>query len=131
VTLTLPSDAEVFIPEGEDFDWLHNAGVYALTLSRADDLAAAWDRHFEHRPDYFADLRDAEQVVYVGAAKDLLARLTDHKDGEKRVTVLTEVCEIDGLRNVWFCEETRRFVVESQTATMMQNEHPAMYVHSR
>lgn len=131
MTLELPADAEVFIPEGKSFDALHESGVYCLTLSRPDDLAAAWDRHFEHRPDYWADLVDAERVVYVGSAKDVLARLTDHKDGDVRVTVLTEVCDIDGLRNVWWCDTDRRRIVESQVATMLQNEYESYYIHQR
>ena len=131
MSLELPADAEKFIPDGEGFDHLHTSAVYVLRLSRPDDLAAAWDHHFEHRPDYWESLEAADRVLYVGSAKDLLARLTDHKDGEKRLTVLTEVCSIDGLRNVHWCETERRFLEESKIATLMNNELGDTYVHSR
>jgi len=130
MTLKLPADIEPFLTEG--FGQMRTAGVYALTLSRPDNLAEAWDSAFDHRPPYFEELRDADSVVYVGAAKDLLARLSDHKDGDVRLTVLTEVCEIDGLRNVWWVDDpSRRFIEESKLATMLQNERPDLYIHSR
>jgi hypothetical protein len=131
MTLSLPADAEPFLPTDADLSHLSTAGVYALRLSRPADLAAAWDRTFEHRPEYFAPLRDAAAVVYVGAAQNVLGRLTDHADGDVRQAALLEVCTIDELRNIWWCEAERRFIVESQTATMLQHERPGWYIHQR
>jgi len=105
MTLSLPEDAERFLLDGHDFDRLYGAAVYCLRLSRPDNLPEVWDQHFDTRPDeYWEDLTDADGVLYVGCAKDVLSRLTDHKDGDKRVTVLTEICSIDGLRNIWWVE---------------------------
>lgn len=130
--LSLPADAEVFIPEGKDVSHLSTAGVYALTLSKPPDLAAAWDRTFEHRPDYWADLVDCETCVYVGAAKNVLKRLTQHKQGKIKRANLVRVCNIESLRNIWWVDDPeRRFIVESQTALSMQAQYPAYYVHSR
>lgn len=131
MTLSLPEDAEPFLTDGMNFSRLRGAGVYCLVLDRPDDLEAAWDQAFDHRPPYFEELRNARQAVYIGAAKDVLARLTDHKDGEKRLTVLTEICDITELRNIWWTDPNRRFVVESQMQTMLQNEKPEWFVHSR
>ena len=130
--LSLPADAEVFIPEGEDLSHLSTPGVYALTLSRPADLAAAWDQRFDHRPDYWTDLADAERVVYVGAAKNVLARLTEHKDGEIKKARVVQVCSIESIRNIWWFDDVQRaFERESGLAVAMQNHYPSMYVHSR
>jgi len=132
VALELPADIEPFLQDDHQHERIRSAAVYCLRLTRPDDLAAAWDRHFENRPEYWADLTDAEGVVYVGSAKDLLARLNDHANGEVRLTVLTEICEIDDLRNVWWVDDPdRRFIEESRIATMLQNQRPDLYTHSR
>jgi predicted GIY-YIG superfamily endonuclease len=130
--LELPSDAEPFIPEDGDFSHLHGAGVYALRLSRPDDLAAAWDQRFETRPDYWETLNDADGVVYVGAASDVLRRLEEHRDGEVRKARLVEVCTIDSLRNIWWFDAVHEaFERENGLALMMKNQYPSLYVHSR
>jgi predicted GIY-YIG superfamily endonuclease len=128
----LPEDAEPFLTDAMNFSRLRGPGCYALTLTRPDNLPEAWDAAFDHRPPYFEELQDADSVVYVGAASDVLGRLTDHKDGDKRLTVLTEVCEIDALRNIWWADTAEEaFQEESKTALMLQNERPEMYVHQR
>jgi len=96
--MNLPEDLEPFV---DDYDEMHEPGVYCLKLTRPHNVATAWDRHFDHRPEWFEEFQDATECVYVGASMNLLERLTDHKDGEKRLTVLTEICEIDGLHTVW------------------------------
>lgn len=132
MTLSLPADAEPFIPAGGDLSDLRGPGVYALRLSRPDDLAAAWDATFDTRPDYWESLTSAERVVYVGAAKDVLGRLEDHRDGEVRKAALLRVCEIDALRNVWWFDSAdAAFERESKLAIMLQNDRPAWYVHQR
>lgn len=130
MTLELPADAEPFIPADAEWDHLHSAGVYCLELLRPDDPTAAWDEQHGTRPDYWADFLDAYVVWYVGSAKDVLARLEDHRDGE-RTPALLEICEVSQLRNVWWCEEDRRKHVERQTADMLAQHHPAVYVHQR
>jgi len=91
-----------------------------------------WDRQFDHRPPWFEEFRDARAVWYVGATPDCLSRLEDHRNGEVRTTVLTEVCEIDSLRNVyWMDSADDAFTRESGIAIELQNHHPSVYVHSR
>ena len=132
MSLTLPADAEPFIPEGGDLSDLSSAGVYCLTLERPDDLAAAWDREFDHRPGYWDELVHATTVAYVGAAKDVLGRLEDHRDGEVRQTALTKVCAIEGLRNIWWFDSAEvAFERESKLAMWLQNSRPSWYVHQR
>lgn len=132
MTLELPQDAECFIPNSESFEYLHNAGVYCLRLSRPDDLAEVWDREFDARPDYFEELQSAERVLYVGEAGDVLRRLEEHRDGDTRVGVLQRVCSIKSLRNIWFCESKEKAErEESRLAIMLQNEKPDWYIHSR
>lgn len=130
--MMLPEAAEPFIPEGKDLSALHHPGVYALRLDRPEDMASAWDDVFDVRPDYWDDLNDRDGVVYVGAAEDILYRLEEHVRGHKRRAALLRVCGIDGLRNIWWCDSPSiAFTRESQLATMLQNEYPDLYVHSR
>lgn len=131
MTLMLPADAERFLQDAHDYDRLRGPAVYCLVLERPEDLAAVWDDHFETRPDYFPRLEAAGSVLYVGSATDALGRLTEHKDGETRLTVLTEICTIDRLRNLWWCERDRRRVVESQMASLLEQELGDVYVHQR
>lgn len=130
MSLSLPADAEPFIPNNGDLSSLHNPGCYALTLTRPRDLAHEWDQVFDHRPPYWDDLLTADNVVYVGASADVLSRLEDHRDSEVRLTVLTEVCDIHSLRNIWWYSSAEEaFERESGLALMLQNHKPSYYVH--
>lgn len=131
MSLELPADIEPHLGRFVDHEWSDPA-VYCLTLTRPDDLEDAWDRVFDTRPPYFEDLQQCSTAVYIGATNDLLSRLEDHRDGEVRVTALTEICEIDELRNIWWFDSTdRAFEREHGIAITMQNEYPEYYVHSR
>jgi len=132
MTLSLPEDIEPFLRSDDAFSQIHAGAAYALVLSKPDDLEAEWDRHFETRPEYWDQLVDAETVIYVGGSKDLLGRLEDHHEGDVRVTVLTEICEIDRLRNVWWADDRGPFLVEPQLADLLRHELPTeTYVHQR
>lgn len=133
MSLSLPADAEVFIPDGEDFDHLHEPGVYCLRLTKPDDLASAWDQAFDTRPAYWDELEAAERVLYVGEAGDVLYRLEDHRDSDKRIGVLQRVCEIAGLRNIWWCDsKANAKQEESQLGLLLTNQtDDQTYVHFR
>lgn len=133
MTLELPQDAEHFIPDGESFDHLHEPGVYALELTKPDDLSSAWDQEFDHRPGYWEELTDASKVVYVGEAGDVLRRLEEHRDGEVRVGVLQRVCDIHSLRNIWWMNSKEEAEEqESALAIALQNQYDeSHYIHYR
>lgn len=129
--LELPSDAERHLPSDLGFDALRGPAVYCLRLERPDDLPAAWDDRFESRPAWFSAFADAAAVVYVGSAMDVLHRLTDHKDGENRLTVLTDICEIARLRNIWFFPGVERDELEREertSARLLRREKADWYV---
>ena len=129
MTLSLPADVELF---ADDYDQLRTPGVYCLTLTAPEDVTTAWEAHFEHRPPWVDHVAMADAVYYVGAAKDVLARLEDHRDGEVRKASILRVCSIDGLRNVWWYDSAdEAFIRESAITIQMQNEYPNAYVHSR
>jgi len=130
MSLSLPEDAEVFL--NDDYpDWA-TPGVYALVLRKPDDVPSAWDAEFDSRPDYFEQLCESETVIYVGAAKNVMARLEDHRDGKVRKAALMRVCEIDHLRNIWWMSSAEQaFIKESQIAMQLQNHYNQTYVHSR
>jgi len=53
------------------------------------------------------------------------------KTATKRLTVLTDVCAIDGLRNVWFFPDADRQQIrreERQSARLLRREFPNWYV---
>jgi len=125
--MQLPSDLSIFADSIEEY---HQPGVYCLRINRPDDLESAWDERYDHRPDWFHEFQQADRVLYVGASGDVLSRLEDHNDGEVRKTVLTKVCEIDDLRNVWWYEtKEAAFLDESRIAIELQNQYPSYYVH--
>jgi len=130
--LSLPEDAEIFIPGGEDFDYLHEPAVYALLLAKPDDLASAWDRHHDHRPDYWDALQAASEVIYVGETADVLRRLIQHRNGHKS-GVLQQVCEITAIRNIWWMDSKEQAELhESKLALeLTQATSDSTYVHQR
>lgn len=131
MSLTLPADLEACLPSEGAFEWCRGPAVYALRLDRPRPVAPAWDRHFEGRPPWFPEFQTAEACVYVGSAMDALGRLTDHKDGDVRLTVLTRVCDVAGLHGVWFCPDADRAAVqreERRYARLLRRERPTWFV---
>lgn len=129
--INLPEDLEPF---ADDYSDISGPGVYALNLSKPRNLAEAWDREFDSRPNYWNELKQARFVVYVGAAKNVLSRLEDHRDGNVRVGVLQRICEIQEVRNVWFCDSTdKAFEMESRKGIELRNwlRKQPVYVHWR
>lgn len=129
MTLELPADVEPFL---DNYTQIHDPAVYALDLSRPDDVLEAWAEVYDVQPDYMAELIAAESVTYVGATHDLLGRLEDHRDSEVRQAALLQVCDIEGLRDVhWFQDADRAFEREHGIAMQLANKYGDMYVHSR
>jgi len=128
MSLSLPADIEPFCESTDEF---HNPAAYALVLDRPDDFAAAWDRQYDIRPDWLDAARTAGTLCYVGGSSDLLSRLEDHRNGDKRQTTLTRICDIDRLHTVWFAENEHWKQTEFQLAQWLSDERPRWYVHSR
>lgn len=129
--LELPADIEPHL-EAHDYTRMHGPAVYSLALNPPDDLPTAWDNTFNQRPPYFEELQTAERVVYVGATNNLLGRLEDHKNGDVRVTVLTDIYTINNLHNVWWMPSADiAFERESRIALKLQQDNPGWYIHSR
>lgn len=128
--LELPGDLEPYI---EEYDQLHSEGAYAIELSRPVNLEEVWHRHNETKPPYWDQLQRADRVLYVGASGDLLSRLEDHRDGDARTTVLTEVCDVVGLHTAWRAKspEHAREVLEPRLARWLQSSNPGWYCHTR
>lgn len=95
MSLSLPADAEPF---GAEWD---GAGVYVLRYEKPDDLESAVDRAFENRPYWFDQLQEASAVLYVGEATNVMRRLEDHQNANKRLTTLSRIgCEPVGVVNI-------------------------------
>jgi len=132
MTLSLPEDVEPHLGTDADLSDAHRPGVYALRLAKPGDVQTAWDRQFDSRPEWFDAFAEKPKTVYVGSAGDVLRRLEEHRDGDVRTTVLTELCEIESLRNVWLLpastDRHEREFEERKVARLMRREHPSIFV---
>jgi len=132
MSLELPGCIEKHMLSDMALERMRGSAVYVLSLKTPEDIYSAWDEHFETRAPYLDDIDDADETLYVGAANDLLRRLNDHNDGQKRKAALLRVCEIDSLHSIWWFDSSdEAFERESKIATMMQNQRENTYVHQR
>lgn len=130
MSLSLPEDIEPHLTS--DVKAWSSPGVYCLTLDVPSDVRERWESVFDTTPDYLDMVEQKERTVYVGAAKNVLSRLEDHRDGDVRKVALLEVCEIDSLRNIWWMDSVEQAFLKEQTmADMLTHEYPSWYVHSR
>ena len=123
-------------------DEVSGPGVYALLLSTpdtdsAETYARLWRDEHEALPTVDDDgyspetLAEAERIVYVGAAKDVRARITDHVDGKQRPAI-EEVFPAHSVWGVWWCDSVdEAFERESARAIELNNRFPSVYFHSR
>jgi hypothetical protein len=86
-----------------------DSGTYALAVDvpRMPTVAREqWDATHETRPpnDALTRLSRAGNVVYVGAASNVYARLCDHAEGEVRQAMLLEAFDATGVVGVWPCD---------------------------
>jgi hypothetical protein len=84
----------------------HDPGVYGIEVSVPDTLDTVrrqWDAAHDARPDgdALARLASAPKVAYVGAAKDVYARLSDHVTGERRTTAFLAAFEPVDIVDIW------------------------------
>jgi len=119
VTLTLPADVE---PYTTDFA---TPAVYSLDVVMPEDLTTEWDRRFETRAEWFDELQAATDVVYIGATKNLIGRLEDHRDRKVRQTVIPSLATNIDLRNAWPRDSAEQaFQEESKIAIRLRNHLP-------
>lgn len=129
MSLSLPGDIEPFLTS--DHGW-NDAAVYGLSLTVPSDVREQWESIFDSTPDYLDMVEEKPHTRYVGAAKNLISRLEDHRDGKVRKVALLEVCEIDSLTNLWWFDSAERaFLKERSCADMLSQELPNCYVHQR
>lgn len=88
MTISLPQDIEPF---GTEWD---QPGCYALLYEKPEDPDAAVDRAFDNRPEWHESFTEAEYVLYVGEASNVIRRIEDHAQADKRLTTLSRIgCE--------------------------------------
>jgi predicted GIY-YIG superfamily endonuclease len=128
------NDLELFVSDLAD---AHRPGVYCLLLSTPKDWKAvesAWqDAHDAPMPDYVRGAYDAGRVLYVGAAANVHARVTEHAKDE-HTSAIESVFPPHSLWDVWFFEDRElAFLRESQIATELQGKDALAdtYVHQR
>jgi len=112
-------------------------GVYALAIDVPDGgvetLARDWLDHYPATPPYLRTLVDAERVIYVGAAKNVRARIEDHLQGDVRKASLPRVWGVSDVVRVWWFEDADR-AFEREHGLAMDLDHDTdvgTYVHSR
>lgn len=129
MSLSLPADIEPHLSDAHEWS---DPAVYCLWLDPPSDLRERWNTIYDHEPPYLEEVELASSTLYVGATGNLIHRLEDHNEGKVRQGALTSLCEIEGVRNIWwFDDATRAFERENGLAMTLQNEYPDYYVHSR
>jgi predicted GIY-YIG superfamily endonuclease len=95
MTLTLPADAEPF---GTDWDL---PGCYVLRYEPPENSTDAVDAAFETRPPWTEALAECSHCLYVGEATNVMRRLEDHNNQNKRLTTLSRIgCEPVGIEAI-------------------------------
>lgn len=126
MSLSLPEDIEPWI---QNYNQMHSPACYALTLRKPSNPGKAWNEHYDTKPPWYDEFKEAAQCVYVGGTTDLLARLEDHRDGQVRQTTLTRICGIKSLRTVWLVDDEERvWREERKLARAIQAEYPSVFV---
>lgn len=118
----------------DDLADVHGPGVYALKLSVPDSrdvVEARWATHYDvDVPEWVWAAYRHEGVLYVGAAKNVFERLTEHLGSPNRTASLCRVFPPHSVWDVWlFDDVTRAFDRESGIAIQLRNELPSIYVH--
>ena len=109
-------------------DWRTQA-VYAIECHQPDaypEFRARWYARFEAKPpvELMTAAMDAERVVYVGWANDLLARLHDHAAGD-HAPVLFASYPPERVIDVWPGDGIER---ERQRAYELKRAHPGWFL---
>lgn len=112
-------------------------GVYALRCSLPDTndhetYHRLWLDHYDVVPGFLEAIVDAGRLLYVGAAKDVLARLNTHLEAPNRSASVCRVFPIHSVVGVWPMDSVGvAFERESGVGIELQNEYPGDYVHYR
>ena len=111
-------------------------GVYALEITLPDteaDVKAAWRSEYDDDPPYLHRLIDCRKALYVGAAKNVRARIDDHVQGDYRKASLPTAFGVHWLREVrWHDDADAAFQAEYNAARDIDRQTPpTTYVHSR
>lgn len=110
--------------ESGDLADAHAPGVYALTLSTPDDrpYAEVWDEHHDARHPELDAMEAAGRVLYVGAAKNVFERVTEHLESPNRSGAVPRVFPIHDVQTVWWKESVEQaFTDESRHAIELRN----------
>lgn len=114
-------------PHVDDLADSHQPGVYCLTLSTPTDrdYADVWLDHYEELHPEIDAMQAASKVLYVGASKDVFARITDHAAGEVRQAAVPSVFKPHDVYDVRFFNTTdEAFAHEGRIAMELKNKLP-------
>lgn len=100
------TDLNQTLEDRGQLDDARGPGCYALEVAIPDhgeQIARYWHRYHDHAPseDFYTRLADANTVLYVGAAKDVYARLCDHVAGDVRKAAFLEAFPAESLHSLW------------------------------
>ena len=126
-------------PEGHlaefvtDLSDAHRPGVYCLRLSKPDaDLRELWAEAFDAIHPEIDAMQDADRLFYVGAAKDVLARVHTHLDSPNQSGALMQVAPVHSVAKVWWYDDVEQaFNQEYNHAVEWGNRHADAYVSQR
>ena len=112
-------------------------GCYALEIdvpetAGLETLSRDWLRHYESTPEYLEEIVELDRCIYVGAAKNVRARLEDHVSRQVRKATLPTVWGVSDLITVWWFDSAElAFEREQWCADELRRAFPNAYVHAR
>jgi len=100
-------------------------GTYAVAVDVPDSVEAvkrAWEEYHDvHLNDGAVEqLADADRVAYVGASRNVYARLSDHVTGARRSTAFLTVFSPERVVDVW--PAVHPYALEVSTAMQLAND---------
>lgn len=124
------TDLEQFV---DDLSDAHAPGVYALRLSTPSDretVRERWSAAYDvDVPEWVWIAFESPAVLYIGAAKNVHARLHEHLDSPNRSASICHAFPIHSVWDVWWFDSLERaFERESGIAMDITNQHPGVFV---
>ncbi len=111
----------------DDLADAHAPAVYALRLSKPEDMEERWAEEYDAMHPEIESMQDADRLYYVGGAKNVFERIEAHRDGKQSAAVMA-LAPPHSVAYLWPYDDVERaFERESMHAIALGN-NPGNYV---